>query len=686
MKNKRTKCKWILSALGIALVALYEWTAPTGTTPEDASEFILTAYFKGLPHPPGYPLFVWLGHLCTYLPWGSPAQKIAFLSELSIAGTAVIWGLWAFALFQNVLIAAWVTLTFGLSFPIWSSGQLVEVYPLHTCLLSLTFFLAFQLTQSKEKLSNKRLLFFFGLTLGLSLANHYPLVVLAFPAIAALLYPVRNSFFSIAPLSYVFGGLALGLLPYIHLWTAHHYSEFIFSSPIQSFSEFLDYVLRKEYASNDRSKVFSFHEVGLYSWIAIKMLFWAFTPLVFVAALLGAKRFFQRCQNDTLPLALVLGTLSSFLFLFLFWQPDYYRLAIELYETFHGFALGCFILFSASCIWFLLSERQYSQTFFQALFIIPLALLLNNFKPLDRRPDRFTKDYASLILNSLPPQSLLLVKGDADAGVIAYAHFLENQRPDITVISQVAALLPQKPFDRATDISKNQHQIALLNLISAHLTIKRPVFSIGPVEYFSPQTSPFPLKTKNYGLFQEIYETDPAPQRDFSNLPPQEAAFLDAVLAPSFDSNFQHYRNRTIADVCHALLIAGRDHQAFEMIPRCQWLKAQWLHVETKDFIGADRYFLQAIKGSRLSQNSELADMGKDFLLNRLKIIETQPAMDPNARQSLLEETFKFTLPIALDLKTCKNNLAPRLLRLAISSGFEKEANSIRKAFSDCNF
>ncbi|NBX77696.1 MAG: DUF2723 domain-containing protein [Proteobacteria bacterium] len=680
------KSKGLLFALGILLVILYAWTGPRGTTPEDASEFILTAFFRGLPHPPGYPLFVWLGHLCSYLPGGSPAQRIAFLSELCIAASAVVWGLWSLSLFQNTLLAAWVTLTFGLSLPIWSSAQLVEVYPLHTFLLTLTFFLAFKMTQSEENLTNKGLFFFFGLTLGLGLANHYPLVVLAFPALAALFYPFKDKIFRLTQLICVLSGLGLGLLPYLHLWFVHHYSDFTFSGPLQSTSDFFDYLLRKEYANNDRSKVFSFRELGLYSWVGLKMLFGAFSPLVFLAALLGSKRFLQKCDSITFPLALILGTLSSFLLLFFFWQPDFYRLAIELFETFHGFALGCFLLFATNGIWFLINGKATSQTSLRVLFLVPVFLFLTNFKPLDRRTDTFTKDYASLILDSLPPQSLLLVKGDADAGIIAYAHFLENKRPDISVVSQVAALLPKKPFDRATDIPKNQHQIALLNLISAHLAIKRPVFSIGPVEYFSPQTSPFPLKTKNYGLFQEIYETDPPPQRDFSSLISKESDFLDKVIAPSFEPNFQHYRNRTISDVCHALLVAGGHHQAFDVLPRCLWLKAQWLHVEKRDFETADKLFLKAIEGSQLSQNSELADMGKDFLLNRLKILETYPEMDSLTRKSLLEETFRVTLPIALDFKTCKNNLAPRLLRLAVSSGFEKEANALRNAFSDCNF
>ena len=681
--NKSTA---LFGCLGIFLVLLYAWSSPSGTTPEDASEFILTAHFLGVPHPPGYPLFVWLGHLFSYLPLGTPAEKIAFLSHLSIAGSAVIWGLWAFFLFNNLLLASWVSLTFGLSLPIWSSGQFVEVYPLHTFLLTLTFFEAFRLGQFEEKRLPSRVLFLFGLSLGLALANHYPLVVLSLPAFLALLYPVGNKLLNRASLGWMAAGLFAGLIPYLYLFIAHSYSEFIFSSEIRSASDFFDYVTRKEYAANDRSKVFSVREVGLYGWLGIQQLFWAFTPLVFISALLGARRFFKKAHGTNLPTALILGTLSSYLFLFLFWQPDYYRLAIELYETFHGFALGCFLLFSCGALWHAFLKKRKQESVLYLLFLIPFFLLVMNFKAADRRTDSFAEDYASLVLDSLPEKTLLLVKGDADAGILAYAHFLENKRPDIKLISQVAALLPNKPFDRKTDIQDHQHQIALLNLISTHLSAKHPVFSIGPVEYFSPQTSPFPLKIKNYGLFREIYEADPAPARDFSQLAAQEAAFLDKSLSESFEPNFKHYRDRIISDVCHGLLVAEKEHRAFSEVPRCQLLKAQWLHVEKKDYEGADKLFLNAIQGSALAQNSELAEMAKDFVLNRIQILESHPGKSSPVRRQILEDTFKVALPVALDFKTCKNTLAPKLLQLAVLNGLDQEANAIRSQFSDCRF
>jgi len=321
-----------------------------------------------------------------------------------------------------------------------------------------------------------------------------------------------------------------------------------------------------------------------------------------------------------------------------------------------------------------------------ALYAIPLGLGLIQFKALDRRDDTLPSEYASLVLDSLPQNALLLVKGDADAGILAYAHFLEKKRPDITLISQVAALLPQKPFDRATDIASKKHQVALLNLISAYLDTKRPVFSMGPVEYFSSESSPFPLKVKNYGLFQEIYEWDPPPARDFSALLPKALALLDKALHPSFDPNFKHYRNRIASDVCHGLLISETEHEAFSSLPACKRLKAQWLHVEKKDYLVADKLFMEAIKDSPLAQDSELAEMGKDFVLNRVKLMETMSTLSPSDQMKMTAEIFQVALPLALQFRTCKNRLAPKLLQLAQKNGFSEEATALQKAFPDCSW
>lgn len=673
-----------LSLSSFLLLALYRFTAPPGTTPEDASEFILTAHFLGLPHPPGYPLFVWLGHFLTWLPLGTPAQQVAFLSHLSIALTAGLLGYWTLIQTKRLALGVWVTLTYGLSTFSWSSAQFVEVYPLHTFLMTLTFFLFHQLSTISDLKPHLSLVFFSGLVLGLSLSNHYPLVVLTFPALAFFVFSNREVLLSRSVFIRMGMGLVVGILPYTYLFFADHFSEYIFSSPIRTLPDFFEYVLRKEYAQNDRSKAFSLFEFFQYAGEGFKMMITAFTPVVFLSSVLFVADSIRNKLNLNRLIPLSLGVSSSFFLLFLFWQPDYYLLAIELYQSFHGFALGCLLMLSLGPIEQLLTRPRLKKAVSVGLFSIPLVLLVSNFKPNDRRSDTFTSDYADIIFQSLPQKSVLLVKGDADAGVLAYYHFLEKRRPDIKLTSQVAALLPNKLFDRKFDIQKNNHQVALLNFISANLSVQKPVFSIGPVEYFSPTRTPFPLLTKDYGLFREIFEDEPAPKRDVSIATQKEIVFLDNVLKAPYEPNFVHYRDRLIGHVCHSLLISGVDHPAFKIIPRCQILKAQWLHVEKKDYQSADSLFLLGLEGLKNRQNSEVSDLAKDFFLNRMKIISLLSDSEKEERQRLVRETVDITLPLALNFPVCKSNLAKKVYDLSVKAGFVQEAQELRTTFSHC--
>ncbi len=76
-----------LVALGV--LVLYLLTMAPSTAMWDASEYITAAYTFGLPHPPGNPFFVIIGHLFTLLPIGAGiAARVNVLAALSSAVAA----------------------------------------------------------------------------------------------------------------------------------------------------------------------------------------------------------------------------------------------------------------------------------------------------------------------------------------------------------------------------------------------------------------------------------------------------------------------------------------------------------------------------------------------------------------------------------------------------------------------
>ena len=83
---------WLEAGLiALAALVLYAVTAPRTVALEDDGLFVLGAYFLGIGHPPGYPLFMLVGKLFTYLPFGSVAYRVhlvsAFFGGLTCSGS-----------------------------------------------------------------------------------------------------------------------------------------------------------------------------------------------------------------------------------------------------------------------------------------------------------------------------------------------------------------------------------------------------------------------------------------------------------------------------------------------------------------------------------------------------------------------------------------------------------------------
>src|SRR6266850_8554288 len=91
MRRDRAEC---LVVAAIAAAA-YGLTLAPGVQAGDSGELILAAQSLGIPHPPGYPLWVLLGHAFTILPWGSVALRVNALSALLAAFAAGLFTLLA---------------------------------------------------------------------------------------------------------------------------------------------------------------------------------------------------------------------------------------------------------------------------------------------------------------------------------------------------------------------------------------------------------------------------------------------------------------------------------------------------------------------------------------------------------------------------------------------------------------
>src|ERR1700674_5123256 len=92
------------AAVSALVFVLYLITLAPSTAMWDTSEYIAAAYSFGLPHPPGNPFFVIIGHVFSLLPVAATvAARVNILAALSSAAAAGLW----FLVAEHVL-AAWV--------------------------------------------------------------------------------------------------------------------------------------------------------------------------------------------------------------------------------------------------------------------------------------------------------------------------------------------------------------------------------------------------------------------------------------------------------------------------------------------------------------------------------------------------------------------------------------------------
>ncbi|MGH8726301.1 MAG: glycosyltransferase family 117 protein, partial [Burkholderiales bacterium] len=251
------RADWLQAgAVALALFALYAGTAPRTVALEDDGLFILSSYFLGIEHPPGYPLFTLIGHLFTYLPLGSVAYRVHLASALFGALTGGAAWLCARALIDGRLPAYLAALALGVSPVFWSQAIIAEVYTLNTFFFLVLVFMGLQAcppsTQAPASPGCSRMLPWMALVFGLSLSNHYPLMLLAAPAFAILLWPMRRELLNrFGILSWL---VILGLLPYAWLvrrsWMEVPIS---FNGPLETIPEILYFLSRAGYADIDHS-------------------------------------------------------------------------------------------------------------------------------------------------------------------------------------------------------------------------------------------------------------------------------------------------------------------------------------------------------------------------------------------------------------------------------------------------
>jgi hypothetical protein len=164
--------------------------APTVTVLGDSAVFVSSAATLGVPQPPGYPLYVFLGHLFSKLPIGEIAYRLHLMSAVCHAVTVGLVAAIAMRLGAGRAAAIGGALALAFSQAFFQGSHYAEVFPLNdffTALLLERAVAFWRAGPDRPLPERRRDLVVFGALVGVASAHHQ-MIVLTAPTLALLLY------------------------------------------------------------------------------------------------------------------------------------------------------------------------------------------------------------------------------------------------------------------------------------------------------------------------------------------------------------------------------------------------------------------------------------------------------------------------------------------------------------------
>ena len=441
----------LLIAIGVGTLALYLLSMPKSVALEDDSVFILSGYFNGVSHPPGYPLYTAILHLFTQLPFGDVATRAHASSAVFAALACGLLFVILRGLCRSRRLAGLATLAFAVSATFWSQAIITEVYSLNLCLNLGLLLAAIRIAGADgQPAAGFRAYLAFSALLGLALANHWPLTVLALPGYLLLIagpglrLPRLRAALALLP------AIVVAAACYLYLYVNNQSEPFInFSGRFDGWRDFVDFVMRSHYAAVDQSDSAGWLDKLRFAGDLL-LQFARELNLLLVFAGYGLYRMLKLAQLRLLAVALGwIVFANSFLLVLLigFDHGELYSLVFRVYPV---MSIAALFIVAGIGIRLMLDEAGERINASHAAVILTLGVAFNLVFSLPqnfRHDYRWGEEYAAAILAEIPPGAVVFADGDIELGLLAYARHVEARRPDIELYSASALLLNNRLFD-----------------------------------------------------------------------------------------------------------------------------------------------------------------------------------------------------------------------------------------------
>jgi hypothetical protein len=433
----------ISAGVGLSAFLVYRRTLAPGLTwahnGADGGDLATAVLTGGIPHPHGYPTYLWVAGLFARLPIGEPILRMNLFSAVSaaLAAALVAWTAVHLTGGRERWLAGWVAgLGLALSPLLWSQAVITEVYSLAAFFVALLVWLA---SVAPSGLWNSAAL---GWVVASAFGAHASLALVS-PMALARMGKVGRAHWAAFSL-----GLVLGLVPFAWLIARARGDAPMYWGLPEDLEGWWWLVSARLYQARVFGMAAEDLPPRLLAWLAL--LKDQFTPLGVPILLAGVARGWRRHRR--LTITSLLSTLLLTAFAWGYAAPDSYLLLIPVNVLMAPF-LGMGLVG-------LVEAWARGPLPGRAAVGLGLALLLWQVvwhgPAMDLSGDRSAQEFAQRAMLEAPQGALLISATDAHTFSLWYVHHALGVRPDVTIVdrdlwamdwyrAQLAADLPATP-------------------------------------------------------------------------------------------------------------------------------------------------------------------------------------------------------------------------------------------------
>jgi len=394
----------------------------------DMGELTTASYVLGIAHNTGYPLYILLGKLFTFLPVGDVAYRVNLMSAVFAALTVSLVFVIIHDLTKSILAALFGSLTLAFSSTLWSTATWAESYSLNAFFTAAITLLLLRWRASGRPWA----LYLATLLFGLSLGNHR-LILLLVPGILLFLWAGRRNL-NAGRCLHCGGFLLLGLSVYVYLPLRGSQEPSLNWAQPANFHTYLSMFL----TGSSRSEYWRFtffDHLDVLSAFPLN----EFTAPGLALAAVGLV-YVWRHQRLFAVYGLLLCALVGFVALsynihnvYNYFIPAYLVLTVWMGCAAKAlFALGVQLLDVRRPQWAHSGQYLFSPVAGLLLLALPLWLLAHNLPRLDRSDDYSAHDFAETTLARVKPHATIITDSWS-ASPLWYAQLVEGYRVDVLV-------------------------------------------------------------------------------------------------------------------------------------------------------------------------------------------------------------------------------------------------------------